>query len=248
MKYGAHAAAAGFCALLMAGCGSADPSDTAPAAQDPAGVATAPTIVFSESFADAGVFAIMQDADGRYGFSVQARIGSDAERVMGESSGRPTLAEVYRDIHGTEAMAPVPAIVEKVSEQLRIRTEVGDQAVRTLAKSDFSSAYCRDIREGGFIWRWRTCNWTGTLKVLTSTYANPGDRVYAWNNSPYTANLSLWNSDFTSASSWRPSLPPYTVSWFIWGGSYYHATVIMGKEDYAGEMGLSIHAPIPDVG
>jgi hypothetical protein len=242
-----------FGALLLSGCDSNNPSG--PAAQAPSGSADAPAIVYSESFADAGTLTIMKDAEGRFGFDVQARIGSEAERLMGASSSLPTLADVYRSLHGNGE--EVPAAVAEASEQLGTRPADAAPAERpperVLAKaasqSEFSNGYCRDIHDGGFIWRWRTCIWENSVNYTGTEYVNSGDRVYGWNKTPETATLSIWNRNYVSQpNTWRPTLPPYSVAWFQWGGSYSGAwVIIMLPYQKLGELGVSDHAPIPDV-
>ncbi|HKP95050.1 MAG TPA: hypothetical protein VJ385_04760 [Fibrobacteria bacterium] len=37
-------------------------------------------------------------------------------------------------------------------------------------------------------------------------------RSYGWNNTTWTATMSL------SASAWKPTIPPYWVTWIQWGG------------------------------
>lgn len=212
--------------------------------------------VFSESFADAGMFTIEKNPEGGYNYSVSAQIGSDAEKRMNSSIDVPTLAGVYQQINAGKS--ETPAIVSEVSDWLESRPSSGlEKAMPTVsplplekaaAQSDFVNGYCRNIYDGSYVWRYTTCDWKpnanymGTSGVNGDNWAN--DRVYAWNATPYTATMSLWNSANTAQiSTWRPTLQPYWVTWFSWGGTYSNArAAIKLTGTFGGELGLSNHA------
>lgn len=259
MKRTAQAGCIASYALLMAACNSNDASVTA--VQTPRSSVEAAELLYSETFADSGKFSITKDAEGRFAYNVQARIGSDAEKRLAASSTQLTLADVYRALH--DGRAEVPAVVAEVSEKLGTRQPTaanGDRpaaAAQALGKSaslnSFSTAYCRDIREGSYTWKWVGCFWLANDHYILTPWvtSEPGstDRVYAWNNTPYTATLSLWNQAHTSQpNTWRPTLKPYWVTWFQWGGTYSNAYAYMelpaGKK---GELGIVDHYPVPYV-
>jgi hypothetical protein len=81
-----------------------------------------------------------------------------------------------------------------------------------------------------------------------TSQAGSTDRVYAWNATPYTATLSLWNAGHASQpNTARLTLQPYWVTWFQWYGTYSNAYAYMelpaGK---TGELGLVNHYPLPN--
>jgi hypothetical protein len=242
-------------ALLTFACNSADPSaqaDHPPAAEGKDG-----EILYSETFSDSGRFSITKDLDGKYAYNVQARIGSEAEKLLAASSPQLTLADVYRSLH--ENRAEVPAVVAEISEKLGTNTAADgirsepDQALRKSASlNSFSTAYCRDIKEGNITWSWLGCFWLANDHYIVTPWvtsqAGSTDRVYAWNATPYTATLSLWNAGHASQpNTARLTLQPYWVTWFQWYGTYSNAYAYMelpaGK---TGELGLVNHYPLPN--
>lgn len=237
--------------LLISACNNTDSSATA--VQDP-GQGNGVEILYSESFSDSGRFTISKDPKGGVTYNVQARIGSEAEKLLGSSSAQPTLVEVYRILHGGQD--EIPAIVTEVSAQLAARTPdqpLNDQhaaASKALGKGAsldaFASGYCRDIRENGYIWKWEGCFWMPSENYLRTPWMDPGDRVYAWNSTPYTATMSIWNHGGGQPNTWRPTLQPYWVTWFSWGGNYSNAYVNINlPTGQKGELGLVVHYPVP---
>jgi hypothetical protein len=239
--------------LLVSACNSPDTSVTAIQNPDPGiGMET----LYSETFSDSGRFTITKDPSGGVNYNVQARIGSEAEKLLASSSTQPTLVEAYRILHG--GLGDVPAIVAEVSTQLIIQTpnsSLNNQPTMTpkglekeASLDAFSSGYCKDIRENSYLWKWEGCFWMPSVNYLTTIWMDPGDRVYAWNSSPYTATMSIWNQAGGQPNTWRPTLQPYWVTWFQWGGNYSNALVSMnlpaGKK---GELGLVVHYPVPIV-
>ena len=238
--------------LLLSACNSPDTSVTA--AQDPNQGGKEPEIVFSETFSDSGRFTITKDPELGLAYNVQARIGSDAEKLLEISSTQTTMAEVYRTLHGGQG--ELPAVVIDVSAKLEsqrsatVRPERPAQGAGALGKassfSDFSNTYCKDIREGSYIWKFEGCFWGANEHYYLTPWVDPGDRVYAWNVSPYTATMSLWNQGLaTQPNTWRPTLQPYWVTWFQWGGTYSYAYAKMElPAGRTGELGLVVHYPV----
>jgi hypothetical protein len=243
--------------LLISACNSSDPSPTA--VRNPGQAGNETEILFSETFSDSGRFTISKDPVGGLTYNVQARIGSEAEKLLATSSAQPTLAEVYRTLHG--GREDVPAVVAEVSMQLGVQTpdpSVNHQhatapvALAALEKgasqSDFLAGYCRDIKESYYTWRPEGCFWTASENYYLTPWMDPGDRVYAWNNTPYTATMSIWNHGGGQPNTWRPTLQPYWVTWFQWGGTYSNAYAKINLPAGAyGELGLVVHFPIPIV-
>jgi hypothetical protein len=244
-------------AFTLAACGGSETpvsaTSDAPAEKE--------TLYFSETFSDSGVFEIHQVASGIFSYSIQARIGSLAENRMNSVGKETTLAEIYRALKGKDGV--IPAAVEKASERLKVqqadRIPLPAQAEQTpLAKaasqSDFKTNYCKDIRENSWVWHWQSCDWTPSSNSIWTPFVDARadgtiDRVYAYNVTPYTATLELWDTWETKlVSTWKPTLKPYWVTWFQWGGRYSFAIAKMilpaGK---VGELGLSTHTPIPYV-
>jgi hypothetical protein len=259
MKRAAQTGCLASYALLTAACNSTDPSATESRTHQLEGKGA--EILYSETFADSGRFSITKDPEGRFGYDVQARIGSDAEKLLAASSTQLTLADVYRALH--EGREEIPAVVAEVSEKLGTRQPTaadGDRPAapaqalgKSASLSDFAAGYCRDIREGSYTWRWLGCFWLANDHYIVTPWVNSDgnipDRVYAWNRTPYTATLSLWNKSGTSQpNTWRPTLQPYWVTWFQWGGVYSDAYAYMelpaGK---TGELGIVAHYAVPYV-
>lgn len=263
MSFIKRAAQAGCFASFLIGINACNaPDSPTQAVRNSPQVGEDADILYSENFADSGRFAITKDASGSINYNVQARIGSDAEKLMASSATRSTLVEVYRALH--EDQGNVPAIVSEVSALLGSREPAANGAAhpapeaRALPKSaslnDFSTGYCRDIHEGSYVWKWLGCFWLESSNNIgtpwvSSDGSSPADRVYAWNVTPYTATLSLWNTAGTSQiSTWHPTLQPYWVTWFQWGGTYSNAYAYMylpaGK---SGELGIVDHYAMPYV-
>ena len=215
-------------------------------------------VVFSETFSDSGLFTINKNDLGGYDFSIDARIGSKAEAMMAATANQSSLAEIYRTIH--EGKSEVPAVVSEASNWLESRpapvSEKPDlnPAPAALAlekgasKSAFYDGYCKNFYDGIYVWRSMSCVWlqkanqTYTGGVLGDNFAN--DRVYAWNSTPYTATMQLWNANLTSQpNTWSPTLQPYWVTWFTWGGTYSNAKAyIKLPTGRTGEIGVSNHS------
>jgi hypothetical protein len=235
--------------LLIGACNHSDTSPTAVQNPDQSGNET--EILFSETFSDSGRFTIIKDPKSGITYKVEARMGSEAEKLLATSSAQPTLTEVYRSLHGGQG--DVPAIVAEVSAQLGIpvyNPTENDRHASTpaalgkgAAYADFANTYCKDITEVNYIWRWETCKWGPSARILSTSRTDPSDRVYAWNVTPYTATLSIFVGS-TIPNTWRPTLQPYWVTWFQWGGTYSNAYTVMElPPPHTGEMGLSVHYP-----
>jgi hypothetical protein len=216
-----------------------------------------PTILYSGVFSDSGTLTIVSEPSGQIDYAVQARIGSKAQQLMDLNSTQPTLADLYRSLH--EGTTEVPDIVEMSSQRIEAQKAVPGQVsrvspaarplVKTASESAFKTGYCRDFVESSVLWVLSECRWTASANHLVAYYlwsdgVHP-DRVYAWNNSPWTATLSLINASYytdPAAYNWKPTLQPYWVTWFQWGGSYNKAqpkiTLPTGK---SGELGLTVH-------
>lgn len=245
------------CLLSVNACNDAE-TITANSVQ-PSGENQAPDLLYSEAFSGSGEFAIVRDAEGNYGYRVQAPIGSEAAKRMESASSQLSVIDVYRSLY--PGNAPVPAIVNEVSEKMGsgLISENSNGSnhppVEMLPKaasfSDFSTRYCRSITEGEYIWKFVGCFWLeNDTRILTPWVDSDGfnpNRVYAWNATPHSAQLTLWNSEMTRLiSSWKPMQSPFTVSWFQWGGTYSQAKAQMqlptGKR---GELGIVTHFPTP---
>jgi hypothetical protein len=250
-----------FASFLIAINACNAPDSPTPAVQNSPQVGKDAEILYSENFADSGKFMITKDASGGINYNVQARIGSNAEKLMAASSTRPTLVEVYQTLH--EGQGNTPAVVTEISNQLGSREPAANDALhsdpaaralpKTASQNGFSTGYCRDIHEGSYIWKWLGCFWLENANYINTPWVNSDgwipDRVYAWNATPYTATLSLWNNPPTSQpNTWRPTLQPYWVTWFQWGGTYSNALAYMqlpaGK---TGELGIVSHYAVPYV-
>lgn len=239
--------------LALAACQGPDTPVSAPE-----GHAAAPengTVLFSENFSDAGSFQVLADPSGGYNSIVQAGIGSEAERLLMASSAQPTLADVYRSLHG--GRDEVPAAVAKASEHFQARTSTAREAtprVAPLAKSSSQSALlstlCRDFVEGSLKWKVWDCVWDGGRSFIRveDVYSDGSyiDRVYAWNKTPWTATMSLASGSpfIPSPNAWRPTIAPYGVGWIQWGGTYSAAVAMIGlPSGKTGELGLTDHYP-----
>lgn len=241
--------------LALAACEGPDTATSA--AAKPEAESTGGKIVYSETFSDSGLFQVMSDPSGEVTFAIKARIGSRAEELMNASASEPTLADVYRSLHG--GSGAIPAEVASASAQLAdsrpaqpALPETAPAAIplaKTASESAFKSNYCIDIRELSYVWRWQTCDWAASVNYISTPFVDAGywgsDRVYAWNNTAYTAKLQLWNTYKTAhPNSWTPSLQPYWVTWFQWGGNYSFAIADMTlPAGRYGELGLSTHRP-----
>jgi hypothetical protein len=208
--------------------------------------------VFSESFADAGQFTLEKNPEGGYNYSVSARIGSEAEKRVVASIDEATLAGVYQLINGGKS--ETPAVVTEASKWLESRPSSGAEKLRptpaplgkAAAESDFRNGYCREFADGThYVWRPMNCQWKSNSNYMgapgVSSYFDGNDRVWVWNATAYTAQLTLWNTAFTAkASTWMPTQTPYTVAWFSWGGTYSNANATVKLPGtIGGELGLS---------
>lgn len=209
-------------------------------------------VLFSETFADAGLFSIEKNPEGGYNYSVSARIGSEAEKRMAASIDVPTLAGVYQQINAGKS--EIPAVVSEVSKWLESRPSSGMEKIRpapaplekAAAESDFRNGYCKNFGEGlNYVWKPMSCMWKANSNYMgtpgVNSYFDANDRVWVWNATPYNAALTLWNTAFTAkASTWQPSQTPYTVAWFSWGGTYSNANATVKLPGtFGGELGLS---------
>jgi hypothetical protein len=239
--------------IVLAACQGPDKTVSAPDVQ-PAAPENG-KILFSENFSDAGSFQVLADPSGGYNSIVQAGIGSEAERLLVASSSQPTLADVYRSLHG--GRDGVPAVVAQASEHFEARTPAArgtSPAVVPLAKSSsysaFQSTLCRDFVEGSWKWNLYDYVWDGGRNFIRveGVYSDGFniDRVYAWNKTPWTATMSLASgSPFVpSPNSWKPTIAPYGVGWIQWGGTYSGAVAMIALPSAkSGELGLTDHYP-----
>lgn len=218
-----------------------------------------PGVVYSEAFADSGIFTITKNSLGGYNYSVEARIGSEAEARLVAGANKPTLAEVYQSIH--EGKTETPAVVSEVSHWLESQAPSGSEKrneslappalEKAASQSDFTNGYCKSFIDGSYYWKSMSCIWKPGNNQTTSGGVNgdnvANDRVYAWNNTAYPAKLRLWNTNFTGyANPWNPTLNPYWVTWFSWGGTYSNANAVISLPGgIFGEIALSNHARYP---
>lgn len=215
------------------------------------------TVLFHEKFSDAGMLQIVSDASGNLNASLQANIGSEAEKLLISSSTQSTLADVYRSLH--DGLAEVPALVEKASGQIeQSKSSASPEDVRPLvpplakaaSENGFRDGYCHEYSEGLYRWRLWGCNWYASANRIEASLVVSGDRITAWNATPWTATMSLLGETDSdpSPNTWRPTVPPYTVNWFMWGGTYHYAraraTLPSGKK---GELGMALHYAVPIV-
>jgi hypothetical protein len=217
-------------------------------------------VLFSEKFSDAGLIQIVSDASGNLNTAVQARIGSEAEKLLSAGSAQPTLADVYKTLHG--GSSEVPALVTQASEQieqgkLANPANLADDVrlarpplAKAASESDFVNGYCHDYTEGSYKWRLWGYDWWYSLNMLEAGLVTTGDRITAWNVTPWTLTMSLLGEhDYDpSPNTWKPTVPPYWVTWFTWGGTYHYArareTLPVGKK---GELGIALHYAVPVV-
>ena len=250
-KLAIHAASVSAVLLALAACEGTQP--TAAPGKVPA---ANKDVLFSETFSDSGLFTISKNPLGGYDYSIEARIGSTAERMIGTTVEQSSLAEIYRTLH--EGKGEVPAVVGEASAWLESRpAPVSDKPAfnpaqvaleKGASESAFKTGYCRSFGDGIYTWKSMSCIWKASANqavtpgVLGDNFAN--DRVYAWNNSGYTATMSLYKSDWSGkANTWMPTLKPYWVTWFSWGGTYTNANaVIQLPYQTYGEVGLSNHS------
>jgi hypothetical protein len=208
--------------------------------------------VFTENFADEGLFTIEKNPDGGYNYSVGARIGSEAENRMTGSIDVATLEEIYLQIHGGKAT--IPAIVTEASKWLKSRptsgiekgSPISEPLAKTATESAFKTGYCRNFTEGAYyVWKPTSCIWHPNRNLMgtsgVNSYHDANDRVWVWNATAYTGQLSLWNTNNTAkASTWMPTIKPYWVTWFSWGGTYQNANArLQLPGTFGGELGLS---------
>lgn len=247
--------------FAFSACNGPDAPASAPA--NPDSGAEGGKLVYSGTFADSGLLQIHRDADG-ISYAVQARIGSQAEKLLSNSARLPTLADVYRSLHG--GAVEVPLEVERASESLALeqasrpaRSEGLAEGkspaplAKTASESDFRAAFCKDIREGSYTWRWQTCDWATGVHSMETPFVDSDmggtDRVYAMNATSYNGTLQLWDLNKTyHPNAWKPTLQAHSSAWFQWGGTYSFAIaqMVLSCSCY-GELGLSTHIPIPYV-
>jgi hypothetical protein len=246
--------AAGLPALVLAFAGCEGTQPTATKGESPESGRLG--VVYSEAFADSGLFTITENPLGGYNYNVEARIGSKAEKMMAASAAQPTLAGVYQAIH--EGKTETPAIVSEVSDWLESQRPSGSSQERetpapmalekAASQSDFVNGYCRSFDDGIYVWKSITCYWKPGNNQMTTDKVNgnnvANDRVYAWNANAYPAVLELWNTNRTARlTTATGTLKPYWVTWFSWGGSYWNANVVIKlPSGIFGELGLSNHA------
>jgi hypothetical protein len=229
---------------------------------NPEGQAAAPEnekVLFSENFSDAGSFQIMADPSGGFNSIVQAGIGSEAERLLVASSAQPTLAEVYRSLHG--GANEVPAVVAQASEHFEARKpssrEISPSAVplaKAVSQSGFQTSLCRNFLDGSWKWNVSDCVWDGNRNFLRVEGVNSDgyypDRVYAWNKTAWTGTMSLASGSpfYPSPNPWKPTIAPYGVGWIQWGGTYSNAVAMIAlPSGKYGELGLTDHYATPYV-
>jgi hypothetical protein len=246
-------------AVIMFALAACQGPDTPVSAPDkPAAAPENGTVLFSENFSDAGSFQIVADPSGGFNSIVQAGIGSEAERLLAASSAQPTLAGVYRSLHG--GVDEVPAAVAQASEHLEGRNPSDRGAspsiplVKASSKSAFQSTLCHDFVEGSWKWVLSRYVWDGSRNFIRVEGVNSDgyypDRVYAWNSTAWTATMSLASGSpfYPSPNSWKPTIAPYGVGWIQWGGTYSGAVAMMAlPSGKYGELGLTDHYATPYV-
>lgn len=240
---------AGLSAMVFAFVACEESPTTGPSGVSPI---TQEGAVFSESFADAGQFILEKNPEGGYNFGVSARIGSEAEKRLSASMDEPTLAGLYQRINAGKA--EIPAFVSEASKWMASQHSSGAEkpqpAAAPLAKaaseSAFKNGFCKEMGEGiNYVWKPMTCIWRANSNYMgtpgVNSFFDANDRVWVWNNTPYTAQTALWNTAFTAkASTWMPTLNPYTVMGFQWGGTYSNANATVKLPGtFGGELGLS---------
>jgi hypothetical protein len=193
---------------------------------DPDGV----KLLFSDTFSDQGALEIVSDESGQIHYSVQSRIGSDAERLMRQIAWQPTLADLYRSLQ--EGPQEVPEAVRKASARLEAQKLLAAatespmaQPLPKAAKSaeinveEWWKAYCTDIYEGAFHYAEKFCEFKASTNSMTNgrflgSNGDFVDRTYALNNTRWTATMSH------SVNGWKPTVAPYSMIWVEWGGTY----------------------------
>jgi hypothetical protein len=217
-------------------------------------------VVFSEAFSDSGVFQILENQAGGYNSSVQARIGSQAEKLLNGSSGQPTLADVYSSLHG--GSAEIPALVAKASKQIELTNPPvapalpdpnpnigpGPALAKTADYFSFCTGYCHDFHEGYWVYKLAYWDWWDYTNLL-ETLAITNDRIYGWNNTEWTATMELQgHRGAPSPNTWKPTIPPYTVNWVSWGGTYGTDTRAWARitlpSGCFGELGITEHRKV----
>ena len=238
--------------LALSGCVGPESSTSAPSGEMLQ--AESGLVLFSEEFSDAGKIQIVSDGSGNLGSAFQARIGSEAEKLLTNSLAQPTLAKVYQELKG--GTAEVPEAVARASDQIELQKQTSpseDYTPRTpvpLAKTatseaDFTNRFCRDFREAPITWKKAYCWWVAGYG-LNFVIASSGDRVYAYNHSPSIAKLKLVAEYTGETHPWQPTLQPYWVTWFNWGGSFVRAKAYMVLNSGVGELGMTSHRPVYD--
>lgn len=241
--------------LFLVGC-QESPSPTAMAATDEVPVASADgmTPLFTDTFSDGGTLRVVTDASNAIHFTVQAPIGSDAEKLMTKGSQQSTLVEVYLTLHPDAKAAPVE--LERISERMatlkkQAALSAEAETSQSLAKSaqsaatntlnGFLNSYCVEFHEQNFIYSPQNCAWGGsTASVMTSKVLNSTgyfiDRSYGWNRTQWTATMAH------SVNTWKPTIPPYSVMWVEWGGVYSGAAAKLSlPAGKTGELGITAH-------
>lgn len=217
------------------------------------------TILFSEPFSDAGTFQILAEPSGGYSAIVQAGIGTQAEQLLVASSVQPTLADVYRSLHG--GAEEVPAVVARASAYSAGREPAarGDSPGaeplgKAASQSAFQSTLCRNFLEGSWKWNVSKCVWDGSRNFLRVEGVNSDgyypDRVYVWNKTAWTATMSLASGSpfYPSPNPWKPTVGPNYVGWIQWGGTYSGAVAMIAlPSGRSGELGLTDHFATPYV-
>lgn len=246
-------------ALLLALAACQGPDAPVAGSGDAAAAPQNGKILFSETFSDAGSFQILADPSGGFNSVVQARIGSEAEKLLAASSAQPTLADVYRSLHG--GRTEIPAVVAQASERSD-GSESSPGAIsrspaplaKPASQSSFQANLCHDFLEGSWRWNLSKCVWDGSRNFLRVEGVNSDgyypDRVYAWNQTAWTATMSLASGSpfYPSPNSWKPTIAPYGVGWIQWGGTYSGAVAMMAlPSGKYGELGLTDHYATPYV-
>lgn len=230
--------AGGLLAAGAAGCGEVSnpgaPTDSAPSSA---------AVMVSEAFADEGWLEVAADDSYALGVSVQARVGSSAERLLRAADQASSLEQLWLGLHegATEAPPRIRELSQALVEQRRATAAqraatlptpsaalaaaaVVDDDVEVVqgavtSESSFNSKVCKDFSSTTRLWKARSCFWHSQYWVVNTPWEMSGnntviDRSYGWNHSPYTAERML------SASTWQPTLNPYTWGWVEWGGNY----------------------------
>jgi hypothetical protein len=234
--------------VLAAGCSAENPDN------DSTQIAEGATLVYEDTFASDGTFHVISDDQGKVGFSVRAPIGSEAEALATAASVQDSLAGVYRKLHPETETVPeeLQVLSDAMAEQQAEfqasgawrelpEPEAFSEELHDKSQSSFEAAVCKTIYGGSNHWyflsdcKYRNANSVTTAAVMWGNDYHM-DRSFGWNETAYTATHSL------SASTWKPTIPPYTFYYTEWGGVYdkARATIKLPSGKY-GPLGITAH-------